>query len=358
MTQSTPSPPHERRTRPVVTRFLARWLWSSTPDRSLAESIALQKRSYARAILIVRMYYVVSAYWVLAAVSLWPQYQQSKATDPLWPAHWWFEHVSLRTGVNLIFCAYLVASLVVVLLPQRRLARAAYALALLEYLAFVNTPDKINGDLQMWLFVAIILVLLPRGPWTEPRRVADRQYFLTVIWTATLVVLFFYSLSGAWKVHDAVFALAHGRNSGLNPSGFSFIVGQRILETNQNTVLGLFFTRNELPGWALFVGTMYLESASVIIAFRPRLHRVWGVALILFHLGTQLVMGFTFPQNIVLVGLLLVCSPFAPDRIDFKAAFLDLPVVHFIARRLTALHRQGDVDLTRVERTPATSPTS
>jgi hypothetical protein len=55
-------------------------------------------------------------------------------------------------------------------------------------------------------------------------------------------------------------------------------------------------------------------------------------------------MGFTFPENVVLLGLILVCSPFAPDRIDARAALLDLPLVHCAADRLKRT--------TRVDRGP------
>jgi hypothetical protein len=161
-----------------------------------------------------------------------------------------------------------------------------------------------------------------------------------VVWTALLFVLFFYTLSGAWKIHDAVTGVIDGRINGLNFSGFSYIVANRLLVTNQGTVLGPFFANNEIPGWALFVGTMYLEAASVIIVFRPRLHRLWGLGLIAFHVGTQLAMGFTFPENIVLVGLFLVFSPWTPDRIGVRDALLDLPLVHFTSRRLGYLRRR------------------
>ena len=176
---------------------------------------------------------------------------------------------------------------------------------------------------------AIIFVLLPKGRWRGPRRFADRHYYLTVFWTAQFVVLFFYTLTGFWKVYVAIQDLIGGRISTLNFAGFSYIVADRLGQSNSEAVLGNFFSRHELVGWLLFLGTMYIESFSVVIAFRPRLHRVWGMALVLFHVGTQLVLGFAFTQNIVLLGLLFLCSPFTPDRVDVKETLLDLPVLHF-----------------------------
>jgi len=328
------------RTRPVVTRCLAKRLWSSAQSSTIAGNVAFQRRAYERAVVIVRVYYALSVAVAVQSISGWPGYARLQNADPLWPAHWWFDRVGVRTGVNVIFCAYLVAAAVVMLLPERRWARLAYAFTLLQYMALLNSFDKVNHSLHAWLFVSIVLILLPRGPWDGRRRIGDRQFFLTVVWVAILVVLLFYTLTGAWKIDEAVRGVIDGRINGFSFSGFSHIVGLRLLTNNQGTVLGPFFTHNEIPGWALFVGTMYLETSSVIIVFRPRLHRLWGAGLIAFHVGTQLAMGFTFPENIVLVGLFLVCSPWTPDRIGVRDALLDLPLVHFTARRLGYLRRR------------------
>jgi hypothetical protein len=335
-----------RGTRPVVTRFLADHLWSGTRPETLGEPVVRQRISYDRATVIVRAFYALSVYWVVTAINGWPGYSRLTQARPLWPARWWFDWFSVRTSVDIMFVFYIAAAAFVVLIPRLRIARLLYAIALLQYMAFINGFDKVNHNMHGWLFVSVILVLLPSGRW-ERRRVADRQMFLSVLWVATLVVLLFYGLTGFWKIYAATKALVDGGHSGFGFSGFSYIVGARIIQTNQDTVLGHFFTYHELPGWFLYIGTMYLELFSVLAAFRPRLHRIWGVALIAFHFGTQLAMGFTFGPNIVLVGLLLVCSPFAPDRVKIKEAILDLPILYFLSRRV------ADIRARRVRQPPA-----
>jgi hypothetical protein len=339
----TPPVVRERRTKPLLTRGVARRLWSSPRPDTLGDAIEFQQRAYARAALIVRAFYAVSLLWVIQATASWERYASLKEAHPLWPAGWWFQAVSVRTGVNMIFGAYLVATLFALALPQLRLARIAYAFTLLQYMAFINGFDKINHDFHAWLFVSLVLILLPKGPWVSSRRTADRQYFLVVFATAQFVMLLFYTLTGFWKVYGATTDFAAGRIGGFNFSGFSYIVANRLVQTSQVAVLGDFFVKHEVYGWALFVGTMYLESFSVIITFRPRLQRVWGFGLILFHVGTQLAMGFTFAGNIVLLGLFFICSPFAPERVDIRATLLDLPVVHVLAHGVAWFRRAGPV---------------
>jgi hypothetical protein len=330
-----------QRTQPVVTKFLAKRFWSSSTHPTIAASVAFQRRAYNRASVLVRAYYAVGVLFALQAMGGWPRYASLQQASPLWPAAWWFDWFSVRTSVNLIFTGYLAASIVAAALPERRWARAAYAFALLQYMAFINGFDKTNHNLHAWLFVGAILILLPRGPWAGRNRKVDRQYFLAVFWSAQLVVLFFYSLTGMWKIFFAFKALFVGRTGGFSFGGFSYIVANKILRGNVDTVLGHFFVHHEIIGWALYIGTMYLEGASVLIAFRPRLHRVWGVGLILFHFATQLTMGFSFPENVALLGLLFVCSPFTPEKVSVKEAVCDLPGLHFVIRRLQKVRRRA-----------------
>jgi hypothetical protein len=348
MAQEVAPRAHKPSTQPVVTRFLERRLWSNAPASTMHDAVAFQTRAYERSITIVRVFYGLSVLWAVQSITPWPAYARLQVAHPLWPAHWWFGWFSVRTSVNTTFWALMITSVVVALVPEQRVARFAYSFALLQYMAFVNGFDKINANFHGWFFVSVFLIFLPKGPWPGQRRASIRQYFLTVIWATQVTVLLFYSLTGIWKIHDGFFAFIHGKTGVFSMNAFSYIVANSLFRTNIDTVLGHYFARSVFIGWVLFMGTMYLESGSLIIAFRPRLQRVWGIGLILFHLGTQIVMGFTFPQNIALVALLIVASPFAPDHIRFKDAFLDLPWVHLVSRRIAALRRRN-----AQERSPA-----
>jgi hypothetical protein len=332
MAQERTSARRKAMSQPIVTRFLARRWWSSPRQPSLADSVVFQRHAYERSLVIVRAYYAFSVLWMVQASNDWARSANLTYAHPLWPTYWWFHHFTVRGGVNIIFWAYLATSVIVALVPERRLARAAYAFAFLQYMALVDGFDKSRGDLYAWFFVSVVLILLPRGPWRARRRIAYRQFFLTVIWTAQLVLLFFYSLSGLWKIYQGLRDTGAGKTSVFNFSAFSYIVSASLLRTNATTVLGHFLSQHEMYGWVLLTGTIYLETCSVIIAFRPRLQRLWGLGLIAFHIGTQLAMGFTFTEDIVLLGLFLLCSPFVPDHVGVKDAFLDLPVIHFTAR--------------------------
>jgi hypothetical protein len=122
------------------------------------------------------------------------------------------------------------------------------------------------------------------------------------------------------------------RIGAFHPTGFSLLVAQDLNITNRQTLLGEYLVTHHWVGWALFNGTILLQVTSLLAALRPRLHRLWGVGLMMFHLGTQLAMGFTFVPNLFLLGLLLLCSPWAPDHVRVTEVVRDLPGVRFATR--------------------------
>jgi hypothetical protein len=329
---------------------LARYVlsqWSPSSRWTVVEFVRFQRQAYERSTVLVRVFYAASLLWAVQSAGSWASYADSETASPLWPASWWFGWVSVRTGVNIIFGAYLVASVMALLFAERRIARAAYSLTLLQYMAVINGFFKIGHAFHAWLFISLVLVLLPDGRWHERQRIADRHHFLTVVWLSQFVLLFFYTLAGVWKVAHAIEQYVGGETSAFHVRGFSLTLAKKLLDSNELTVLGDFLLRHQLLGWALFLGAMYIETFSVLIAFRPRLHRAWGAGLILFHIGTQLAMDIGFQQNVLLLGIFIVCSPFAPDRVAARDVVLDLPILRFCARGLVPL-----VSRSRIPRRP------
>jgi len=302
----------------------------SSPDRGLAETVRFQRRAYERAVMVVRAFYVVSLTWTVMSMGSWPTLLNVDRLYPKWPL-FWVDGADPGRSIGLILFCFGISSLVVAIAPQFRVFRLFYALSLLEYMAVINGFGKVNHNLHGWLFVSLVLVFLPTGRWTGENRVTSRQPFLNTFWVAQVMVLFFYFLTGLWKLAYGVHDLSTPRLSAFQLPSFSLLVASRLLETSQQTIMGEWLIRHEAIGWMLFNGTMYLEIGALIVAFRPRLHQVWGAGLILFHLGTQLAMGFTFLQNVALVGLLFICSPVAPERFDPVAAVLDLPGIHIVS---------------------------
>ena len=129
-----------------------------------------------------------------------------------------------------------------------------------------------------------------------------------------------------------MYELLSGQANPLQIDGFSRIVAERLLQTNSDSVVGRWMIAHSWSGWLLFPGAIYVQTTSLIAACRPSLHRPWGVALILFHIGNALILTIYFPQSIFLLALFLLASPFAPASFDARQIMADFPLLSFLSR--------------------------
>lgn len=315
----------------ILTRLVRDHLWSA-PEGVDSGGVA----AHARAITIVRAFYAVGLMWAVQDMDRWQDIRTSTVIDPLWPAAWVLDLFGRSRGLSLVLAAYAAFALAAAALPRLRLLRLGYSASLLLYLAITNGSGKINHGMHAWFWVSLFLVLIPTGreAWRSTAGPELRRSFVHALLLSQFCLLTFYTLTGLWKLGYATTALFGPEVSAFQIDGFSYLLGKNLLATGRATLAGEFLLDHPVVGWALFNLTMYLEATSILITFRPRLHRVWGIGLILFHIGTMASMGILFPANLVLIGLLLLCSPLAPDALDLRAAARDLPGVHLISRQV------------------------
>lgn len=314
-----------------VVRTMHDSLWSSVHPNPW-QALASQFRAYERAQLLVRVFYACGLFLAVQSMSDWPGLLNADDAAAPWPSAW-IPAGRVPTFAPWILGGYLLAAALGAALPTWRLARTIYFVMFMQYVSLISGFGAISHYNHMWLWVSGLLILLPDRRWAGRSTVEDRHYFLSTFWVCQLTVMFFYSLTGFWKIVFGLHGIVAERGSALGIDGFSLIVAQRDLSFNDDAVLGDFFLQNHAIGWALFIGTIYIEFVSLAIAFRPRLHRAWGILLIAFHVGTELAMGFTFPGSVLVVAIFFVCSPFTPPGVLIHEAVLDLPGV-FAAQRL------------------------
>jgi len=332
-----PTPPRRvlghtrRRSVPDPARLAHRVLWSSAYSNPW-KALAAQRVAYERAILLVRVFYACGLFLTVQSMAEWPALVEVDAISSPWPLAW-IPAGAVSDVIPWILGGYLIASIVVAAQPQWRVARALYVVLYGQYVSLISGFGGISHNNHTWLWISGVLILLPDRRWATRPRTEVRHYFLSVIWVAQILTMLFYALTGFWKIVFAVHGAVTERASAFALDGFAQMVSLQRMRFGQDPVLGDFFVKNHLIGWALFVGTMYVEVAALSVAFRPRLHRTWGILLIAFHVGTELAMGFTFLPNVLVVALLFVCSPLAPDTVPVRDALLDLPGVHMVRRR-------------------------
>ena len=283
--------------------------------------------AYTTAQTLVRLYYVLTIYVLVEAFT--EQMRSWTALDAselplLWPLRWatW---VGMETAVYLIALTAVLGAVLAAVQPNRWPLRLLAFAGLFLTVALANSFGKINHNMHGWLAVAFCFMLLPAAGERPSRR--QRLTYLSAFWAAQALLLWFYTMSGAWKVSMGIEQLAAGDVHAFHPYAMAHQVANRLLQDNSASVLGPLLLDFPQLGWPLYVSAIYLELFAFMAAFRPSLHRLWGLSLALFHIGTYLTMTITFNQNILLLGLMLVASPFHPPRWRWQRALRDLPLI-------------------------------
>lgn len=255
--------------------------------------------------------------------------------DFLWPLYWVpLDHVD--TVLTVITVLAFLSALATTLLTDRRLFRALFAILFLLSATIVNSyGGGINHGLHAWIFVAFILAFLPALKNTNNDDTNEKAYLDTIFITQALLA-FFYTMSGAWKLFYSFVLTLKGAGGYFHFSSLSEQLANRILPINSSPLLADFVIDTPVIGWLGMLGVMYVQFTAIFAVFRPHLHVLWGLLIIFFHLGTFLLMEIIFINNVALLALLFLLSPFQPERFDWRQTLLSLPGVGAIRMTLRA----------------------
>lgn len=291
-----------------------------------------QSEAYRDARVIVRCYHAALLFLAVWLMPEWPGHLARRDVMPLWPVAW-LPLVELRAGIAVILAGYVAGALLGALFPDRRWARALAFLGLFEFVAYNNSFGKIGHSLHAWVLTSFLLVFLPNG-WCRvqtPGR-AVRQRFLLVFGACQAMLLLTYTMSGLGKVGRAVAQLCLGETNAFHPHALAIVVADRLLQTNSQSLLGPWLIEHPLAGWPFLLATLYLQVVAFVVAFRPALHRAWAIGLVLMHVGTFLLLTVHFPQNILLLALLLFFSPFRRGDVSWRERLRQLPLMRIFFR--------------------------
>ena len=275
-----------------------------------------QSRAFDNTVSLVTLFYAINLYFAvdrLRSAPMWLDWSGEQVLSPLWCVYW-LHLVDIPTGAIAILLGNVVAALAAAIWPNVTLFRVASALGLLQMGALDNSFGKISHGNHLWLWVLIGLIFLPPNfNGTSVSRWV-RQRTLDVFWGIQAVLLMFYSMSGLLKLLPVPFQFWAGQPTAFSPDALARHIADRALQTGSSSLFGDLFVENIWLSWPAFICGLFLETFSLAVAFRPRVHRLWGVALIGLHLSIGLTMGIWFIKNILLIGLFFLNSPFTPRR--------------------------------------------
>lgn len=298
------------------------------------EAFARQTRVFSAGHRLVQVFYAALLYLLIDDIHEWPRWLGADFEQTLWPVSW-IAWAGVPLVVNTAWTLALLGAGLCLAFPGRRAFRVMLLLGLLQFVALTYSGETIKHHWHGWLWVAFCLVFLPDGDRAslEASR-ARRQMHLGVVFGAQCALGLFYSLSGAFKLLFTAGQLALGDVHGLHPMAMAYQLGAYVARHSNAGMLADVLLERPLLGFPAYQVAIYLELFTLVAVFRPSVHRVWGLALIAFHVGNELVLGIAFTRQLLLVGLLFVCSPSAPTDIDWRRMAGDLPLLGGIFRRL------------------------
>lgn len=266
---------------------------------------------------LARFFYLITAYGITTFLLRFDRAspaQRGAISDPLWPiellaelgiAGWLYNPGELTA-------AGLVAALLAALFPGMVVWRLAVFLYLFLFVAAINSYGAINHGLHFHVYISFALLFLP-GSASRPRQMRRKDVMACIMtfWFAQSIILFTYTLAGLWKIVQNNLTL-------LSPTGFVRTLLSRLMDSFEGVPLLLpYIVNHEYPAQFLLLGAVYLQFFAIFALFRPHLHRPWGAALILFHLGTMWLLNVFFNENMLFLGMFMLFSPLAPEKFSW-----------------------------------------
>jgi hypothetical protein len=262
--------------------------------------------------------------------SAWNQWPDVDYIAPIWPVFW--THLTgIKASVLIILAGSAISALACIFFGDKRIFRIIWFIAIMNYVGLSNSFGKIDHGMHVVIAFSFMFIFLPDGKKEiiEKNRIKMERY-LIVFWGALALFMTFYTMSGICKIAGGVAQLAIGETSMFSTSSFALHIAHKMLVTNTQPILGDLLIKYERLGWMLFLSGIYIELFSVVAIFRNSLHRVWGLLLILFHVGVYLAMGIGFSINILFLAVFLCNSPFRSPKDEFRTALKNIPPVPII----------------------------
>ncbi len=316
-------------------RRLARWL---AGDPAVPAGPGALDRRFLRAQVLVRAFYAFVLYLAVVELPSSAGLAQPRRWAFLWPVAWLdlFPAGAQGAAILALLGLFVATSLAGALFAGSRAARIAALLGLLEWVALRNSEGKIGHSLHLPVLVALVLAFLPRGWARDDAPRGARLGTLQTFAAAQAMILLTYTMSGFGKISGGLWELFSGRAHPFHLDGFARVIAARLLQTHSESGPGAWLILHPWASGPLLPGAIYLQAASLWVAFRPALHRPWGACLMLFHLANSLILTIHFPHSVFLLALFFLASPFAPARLEWRAALAALPLWGALWRRIAA----------------------
>ena len=296
--------------------------------------------SFLKAKNVVQYYYIGLAFLAVSAIPfLLLGDLPPNDFSPIFVISWahFFEYSAIVPSILFLF---VISSLVAALFYRNRVARFMAFIGVLEFHAFISSFGQMDHLWYLWVYISFLFVFLP-DVWDDKKHsLLERKKFLLLFWSAQAFVLLTYSLSGIWKVYEMISQILANQVHALMFESVALHIASWLPRLQSPSLLGAFFIEHPWVGWPFFIVIIYLQFFAFFVAFRPSLHRIWSVGLILFQVATFLTMNIIFLPSVLFLLLLFFNSPFRRKNTTWQDMLSDLPLFGWMFKLYLAKQRE------------------
>lgn len=234
--------------------------------------------------------------------------------EPIWALKWMSSIENWKLCVRLIFCFFLVNSVLGTLVWKRsKLSRIAIFFSYLLYISLISSFGKIDHYLHLALICSFILIFVPSSKSSNSIDYNLPKIFFGI--QAIILLTYFYS--GMFKIYGILDQELLGLKSALYPDSLAQNLSKTSFASSTDYFLQsmILHSPSYFYSIVLIVG-FFIEFLSIYVIFRPKVHRIWGLLLILLHTGILLSVGPDFTYQVIVIGIFILFSPFSNTEND------------------------------------------
>lgn len=215
-----------------------------------------------------------------------------------------FRWIEPNTDINAILsfiCPPLMVLLVILLFYIRQQwARVLWALLFFLVEAF-SFSYVLGHSKHMYIWINLFFALIPGS--LEKNR--NNHFYSPYIRAAQLQIFVIYGLAGVWKLKAVVDSFSDSNIA----AGFNYVpyaIAWEIINSNRAYAASLWVLNQPVICFLLASLVLVSQCGSILVAFLPRFYFIWGLVLVLFHIGTLFTVNVFFLWSIPPI-LLFLC---------------------------------------------------
>lgn len=186
--------------------------------------------------------------------------------------------------------------------------------------------------MHMMMYPTFMFIFLPKSFDQGQTRVVRAQV-LHVFFMAQLSICIAYQMAGYSKITEIFRCLKDNGTAGCEFGGriMTHMAAMEDIQYRWPTFSGQLLYDYPSIGGILYYGIIWIHLISIVIAFRPHLHRFFMFYRICFHFGTLIFFGIGFTPNILAMLSVFAISPFF-FKTSLWMIITDLPPLHLLRK--------------------------